>query len=237
MEKTVFKMLAVSGVVVGLGMASLPLSSFAADDTPTLPEYEPGTMEGQMEVNVVIANHLALDVDGTIFHGGFNTEGILNPTEGEESQDSLYVMTNTIATVGVPSDDDPDPEDGLWTGVQSSVPYQLSISADDNALVNTVNPAAKISANKTLDARYDRWAIMKNKLKAGQTGAVDQNDYEADVWASVTDEPKVFQTGPATRDTTDAFVPVRFGVGVSASPSLQSGNYVGDVTFTIAPQV
>lgn len=230
MEKTVFKMLAVTGVVIGLGIASLPLSSFAADD-PVLPEYTPKEAEGNMEVNVVVSNHIALDTENTAFHGGYLAGG-----------DSARLSTNSMVTPGLPSAEQPNPKTGLWTGIESTMPYQISISSTDPRLVHETDSTEAIPSSADVKAGTRAWAIMSNKLKAGQTGAngtsmtTGESDYEADTWLQVKTVPQVFQKGPATRDTTDGFVGVRFAVGISSDGSLAPGDYSGDVTITAAAQ-
>ncbi len=218
MEKTVFKMLAATGVVIGLGMASLPLSSFAADPADEA--------KGNMEVNVVIANHIALDTENTMFHGGYLPGG-----------DSALLSTNSMVIMGMPSSEQPNPKTGLVTGIQSSVPYQISISSDSPSLVHETNTAETIPASTNVQAGTRAWAIRKNVLKSGSTGTTGPSDYDvAEAWTAVTSSPEVFQTGPATRDVTEDFVQVRFAVGISTNGNLTPGNYSGDVTITAAAQ-
>ena len=245
MEKTVFRMLAATGVVIGLGMATLPLSGYAADtpvdpcaNMPENPDDFDKEVSGNTCVSVNIADYVILDVDGTAFKGGYNTDGssIVWP---EESNDSLQFFANSMSTAGVC---EKDGKTCLFTGIQSSVPYSISISAADPVLRSIdASITDTIPSGANVKGGVNAWAIKKNIRKSGlddmNIDTLGPSCYDQeDGWTQVTTTAKEFQTGPATRSATDDFVPVKFGVGISAAGNLRSSIYTGDVTITAAPQ-
>ncbi len=198
------KAIAVLGVVAGLGVAALPLSSYAAiGDTLTGP-YAGSQAEAEVQVKVGGAISIATKV---------GTEGTADATAKTIDLGDLMpggkveADASKTLTVEVSSNDNKDASYGLYINGKNGV----------TDMIGQTNPTNKIATGTTIANGTSAWGY---KLDAG-------TDYKA-VPANAT---KVVDT-TALNDANSHKDSHTFAFGVSASTDQAPDTYTSTVVFT-----
>ena len=215
MSKKSTKIIAVAGVVAGLGVAALPALTFASE-----------TVRGEVELTASVSDAIAMTITGNGDGSGegvdvFNPAGATNingHTGGTAQSTTLQTSSSTASLL--PNDVNDDTAIStiqIWTNCSDG--YSLTVKASDagtDLILDGVTgtPAAneKIEANATLTAGTNHWAY---KVGDGSFTAITASD--APVNSSV---------APVAGDSTT----VTYGFSTLATQ--KTGDYKGSVIYT-----
>ncbi len=223
--------LAVLGVVAGLGVAALPLSSYAAPindggtgDLDGGTEAANGSVADSLKVKTTIQDTLSIEIVGNDdTHAVDTTETASHVVLiGKDGEQLTGVLANGTASEGVAT---------VTVATNNAQGYNLYLKGATAALVGSVNtntiPA--VGANPTMNGTASEWGYKTAANAAaastnGTIGGLKEN------WTAVTTENAVIATNTAPTHTNGDVIDLTFGASVS--PSQAADTYSDVVTLT-----
>ena len=178
------KIIAALGVVAGLGVAALPLSSYATD----------GTVSGNVTISATITDSIAMRIKSNSDSGNENAEsgyGVVqyNPGSMQNSGDPTATTGPSLASVSLAANT--YSYDTLYSDIEvrSNTGY-FKVTLQDADTTNTLDGAsASIPAVSTESAGNDPTPSgTLNQYTAGwgyHVGAVAEQDAASTVWSAV----------------------------------------------------
>ena len=212
------KIIAGLGVAAALGVAALPVASFAAGGTTT---------KGTVTVNASVNGHLTIKMTNS---AGTESDDIANTTS----------WTDTVGFGSLANKEQKVIAGATKIEVDTNYPNAYTLTGAATALANSVSGGGSIaltdgynfdtagSAEDTYTATTSVWGIKV--VKSGNDSTLTNTDgYSSSTYKSLASG--TIDSIASSTENQDNTYAISYGIGIS--PSQASGNYSGSIVYTV----